>query len=148
MATIDTTDLTIGFNMAGTWVEMSRLADKLGAEAGQVRDALSEMDLDWIGDDLTDRAEALLYEELVDALDKAKLAKHKDTLARVEAAARAGRMEEAREGLHELHELTSSLWTGYLDEPFYNLSAAVETGGDVEYWTEQFAQRLDDIFER
>ena len=66
MATMDMSDHTIGFNMGGTWVELSELADDFGVEVEQVEEAVSEMDLDWIGDDLTDRAIALLREELVD----------------------------------------------------------------------------------
>ena len=66
MPTFDTSDHTISFNIAGTWVELSRLAEEFGIEVDEIEDALGEMNLDWIGEDLTDRAEALLREELVD----------------------------------------------------------------------------------
>ena len=66
MTTLSTTDHTIGFNMGGTWVELATFADEFGVGIDEVEDALSDMDLDWIGEDLTDRAEALLREELID----------------------------------------------------------------------------------
>ena len=66
MATIDISDHTIAFNAGGTWVELSRLAERFGVPVDRIEEAIYEMDLDWIGDDLSDRAEALVTEELVD----------------------------------------------------------------------------------
>ena len=66
MPRIDSYDHTMGFNEAGTWVELSRLADAFGVPVEKIEEALDAMDLDWIGDDLSDRAEALMREELVD----------------------------------------------------------------------------------
>jgi hypothetical protein len=66
MSTMDKMDHTIAFNMAGTWVELSALAEKFDVPVEEIEQALDNMDLDWIGDDLSDRAEALLVEELVD----------------------------------------------------------------------------------
>ena len=66
MPTMDTSDHTIAFNIAGTWVELSELAKEFNVSVEEVEDALDKMDLDWIGNDLTDRAAALLIEELAD----------------------------------------------------------------------------------
>ena len=66
MATIETRDHTIGFNMVGTWCELEPLAEEFGVSVEEVESALEDMDLDWIGDDLSDRVEAFLREELVD----------------------------------------------------------------------------------
>ena len=66
MARIEQYDHSIVFNEGGTWVELSELAYAFGVPVERVEAALGEMDLDWLGNDLSDRAEALLREELVD----------------------------------------------------------------------------------
>ena len=66
MATMDTRDHTIAFNTGGTWVELSDFADEFGVDVTEIETALGDMDLDWVGNDLTDRAIALLREELID----------------------------------------------------------------------------------
>ena len=66
MTTMNTQDHSICFNVAGTWCELEPLAEKFGVSVEEVEEVLWEKDLDWIGDDLVDRVEAFLIEELVD----------------------------------------------------------------------------------
>lgn len=66
MTTTDYQDHTIAFNTAGTWVELTPLAERFGVSVEEVEDALDKMRLEWIGDTLVDHAEGLLFEELVD----------------------------------------------------------------------------------
>ena len=66
MATMETRDHTIGFNMGGTWVELSAFAEEFDVPVEDIENSVADMELDWIGDDLSSRAEALLREELVD----------------------------------------------------------------------------------
>ena len=70
MATIDTHDHTIGFNLGGTWADLDGIAHLFGADVKEVEAAVDAMKLDWIGDDLTDRAQALICEELVDVFGR------------------------------------------------------------------------------
>ena len=72
MSTINLSDHTIGFNMGGTWVEFSELSEDFDVSVEEIQDAIMDMDLDWIGDDLSNRAEALIREELVDIFGESK----------------------------------------------------------------------------